>query len=301
MKKSSQYQSINKQNQSTFDVKIERFTTRLTPDFPILSQPYHQTYWRATQLLHSHDCLEIGYCCQGSGIFVIEQKIQPFFAGDVVVINDHEMHGIRNVPGGESDWIFLFLYPGKLVGLDRETPEILSTATLGGPLFNNIFRSATHPQIIWLVERVIFEMEKKESGYMSAVRALIWTIMVELHRLIEGTQTTVYQEDAIARLAPALEYIAHNYDEEIRVEDLATMCSVSDSTLRRLFQTVAGQTPQEYLNHLRINMASALLKSSKRTVLEIAFSVGFSTLSCFHRQFRQIMGTTPLNWRRGNR
>ena len=87
----------------------------------------------------------------------------------------------------------------------------------------------------------------------------------------------------------------------MRIPLLAERCAVSESTLRRLFRTAAGQSPQEYLHRLRMHMAAALLQSTQRTVLDIALSVGYPTLSSFQRQFHRVLGVPPTHWRLGAR
>jgi len=61
---------------------------------------------RRSRGLHVHDSLEVGYCYDGRGIFVIEDKVFPFSAGDVCVINSSEMHLARSAEGTESHWTF---------------------------------------------------------------------------------------------------------------------------------------------------------------------------------------------------
>ena len=57
-------------------------------------------------------------------------------------------------------------------------------------------------------------------------------------------------------------------------------------------------TPVEYLNRVRVKMACDSLKTTNDPVGVIAGRVGFSTLSTFNRNFKQIMGKTPQEWRK---
>ncbi len=213
------YPSENMQNQSTVLVEVERLADGLPGDFPIIRTEYHHAYFGATLMLHIHDCLEIGYCRSGAGIFLVGRKIMPFAADDVVVISEREMHGIRNGPGEESDWEFLFLTPAALVGIEREAPELLSTATLAGAEFHNVKRSETDGRIHQLVLVLLQELRETPPGYRSAVRALVWALMIALQRTA-AAQALPQPADAMAHIAPALNYLTQHYAEPVRMETL---------------------------------------------------------------------------------
>ncbi len=288
------------QNQSTFHIEVERLADKLPVDFPISRTVYHHAYFGSTLYQHIHDCLEIGYCRSGAGIFLIGKKIMPFAAGDVVVISEREMHGIRNGPGEESDWEFLFLTPTALVGVDREAPESLSTACLAGPEFHNVKHAEADGRIHQLIVAILQELRETPPGYRSAVRALAWALLIALHRTALA-QAVSQPADAMAHIAPALNYLAQHYAEPVRMETLLELCHTSDSTLRRLFHRVVNTSPQDYLARLRIQMATALLQNTEHSVLDIALMVGYPTLSSFHRQFTRQMGTNPGQVRKGSR
>ena len=86
----------------------------LNPEFPV-SRLDHTMRAEIPIEAHVHDCLEIGYCRSGSGIFLVENKILSFRTGDAVVINHRELHTMKSSPGTVSDWYFLNLAPAALL------------------------------------------------------------------------------------------------------------------------------------------------------------------------------------------
>lgn len=56
--------------------------------------------------------------------------------------------------------------------------------------------------------------------------------------------------------------------------------------------------PLEYINTVRVQAACEHLKKTDESVADIAHKCGFTTNSTFNRNFRQIMGTTPMEWRK---
>jgi len=82
------------------------------------------------------------------------------------------------------------------------------------------------------------------------------------------------------------------------VEELAAMCHISETHLRRVFRDCMQMSPVEYINWVRIRTACGELKRTNDTVGDIAVRCGFSTLSTFNRNFHRIMGISPQQWRK---
>ena len=105
--------------------------------------------------------------------------------------------------------------------------------------------------------------------------------------------TDRYRRDEI-RVKKALQYIEQNYDADISIDDIAGSAGVSVSTCLRLFRTVLGTTPVQYLIRYRLEKTAEKLKlADGRAISEIACSCGFSDASYFNRCFRREYGKTP--------
>ncbi len=90
-------------------------------------------------------------------------------------------------------------------------------------------------------------------------------------------------------------------DEDLSLDDLAVRLQISSEQLSRFLNTQLGKNFNVFVNEYRIQAASQLLcEDPKRTVLSIAFAVGFSSSSAFHEAFRRFTGTTPGKLRREN-
>ena len=99
-------------------------------------------------------------------------------------------------------------------------------------------------------------------------------------------------------IEPALKYVSVNYAQEIRMEDLAAKCAMSESYFRKVFAATMGMTPLEYLNRYRINRSVHLLDSTDETVLTIAGMTGFASIATYNRNFRRYVGQSPAQWRK---
>ncbi len=278
---------------------IEYAPISLAEDFPLAAGGIYRQPDKAITQLHIHDCLELGYCHHGSGIFVVENKVFPFQAGDVSVINHREMHLAQSAKGTFSEWTFISLDPLKLLGARVDDSGLLNTLPLGGPSFTNILTGQQHADSVQIMRELVKELSEKKSGYRSCVRGLVWTLLARLHRMSRGNETEAVKTARrdIERVAPALHYMATHYMEPVRMTFLAKACFMSLTNFRRLFSQAVKKTPFEYLTHVRIQMATVLLADTDKTVLEISLEAGYTTLSSFNRQFKAEMGMPPRAWR----
>lgn len=91
----------------------------------------------------------------------------------------------------------------------------------------------------------------------------------------------------------ALEYVHNHYAADIRLEDLAKASYHSVRTLQRLFEQETGLPFSTYLKTTRILKAIELLGTTKQTVSEVAWAVGYSSLPTFSNTFKSITGIPP--------
>lgn len=87
------------------------------------------------------------------------------------------------------------------------------------------------------------------------------------------------------------------YADTLNVRALARVAHVSEAHFIRAFADAFGETPHRYLQRRRVERAMAMLGDTDRTVTDICFAVGFSSLGTFSRTFTSIVGITPSAYR----
>src|SRR5213595_2758213 len=90
------------------------------------------------------------------------------------------------------------------------------------------------------------------------------------------------------------------YAEPLDVRAVAGVAHFSEAHFIRSFRTVFGETPHRYLQRRRVERSMFLLRESNRSVSDICFDVGFTSLGTFSRTFREIVGETPSHYRAGH-
>jgi AraC-like DNA-binding protein len=87
------------------------------------------------------------------------------------------------------------------------------------------------------------------------------------------------------------------YFDPLTVADLARAAGLSRAHFSREFRRTFGESPHQYLLTRRLERAAALLRNTERTVTEICFAVGLSSLGSFTVTFGRIYDMTPLEYR----
>lgn len=283
---------------------IEYRNYLLPASFPLIVLGGDQ--WRISDIpsrtLHFHNCLEIGICHSDSGTMRFRSAQQSFHAGDVTIVASNVPHTTYSDPGTASLWHYIFVnveelffpyFPVEVIGNHDALSRMIRE-------FYALFSREEYPDIYWLVTSIIDEMQKQELNYQFAVRGLMLTLVVRLLNIYirqEGGAEIAYSENSLA-IAPALHYIRTNYMLDFPIDRLAEVCELSPTHFRRLFGSVMGFGPLEYLNRIRITHATTLLRTTEQPILDISEDVGFHSISSFNRHFSEIVGMTPSNYRR---
>lgn len=90
-----------------------------------------------------------------------------------------------------------------------------------------------------------------------------------------------------------VDYLDRNFCCDFTVDSLASMCNLSPSSFRRIFLKSKGMSPVEYRNRLRVQKATALLRSGMYTVGEAAEQVGIQDIQYFGKLFKRYTGIKP--------
>ena len=104
-------------------------------------------------------------------------------------------------------------------------------------------------------------------------------------------------EDRNRRMLRAKDAIDRTFARPLRIRRLARIAEVSEAHFIRTFRATFGEAPHRYLQRRRVERAMFLLRTTDRSVTDVCFDVGFSSLGTFSRIFRDIVGETPTAFR----
>ncbi len=137
--------------------------------------------------------------------------------------------------------------------------------------------------------------------FLTTIKNLISNRQRMQHALEDMTSSTFEveaEEDIKPRDKAFIERIYKIIDEHISEEDfgvstLATELGMSRTSVFSKIKTLFGLSPQSFLNNYRLNIAMELLKAHEMNISEVAYKVGFSTLTGFSRSFKTKFGVPP--------
>ncbi len=107
-------------------------------------------------------------------------------------------------------------------------------------------------------------------------------------------------EDLNRRLLRARDAMDRAYAEPLDVRTVAAVAHVSPAHFIRSFRAVFGETPHRYLQRRRVERSMFLLRETERSVTDVCFDVGFTSLGTFSRTFHSIVGEAPSVYRKGH-
>ncbi len=87
------------------------------------------------------------------------------------------------------------------------------------------------------------------------------------------------------------------FREELSLGDIARRVNVSAGYFSTMFKKATGLNFVDYVARLRVEKAKNLLQNPKFRISEVAYDVGFQSLSQFNRTFRRVIGASPRAWR----
>ena len=253
---------------------------------------------------------------KGTGILQIDDKNIPFIAPVIFCINENEkvvatastninikavyfhpsilnntldFDNIRNIP---NDFPISAIQDSYMTKYFIERKEGFYGKINIGPLSTKRFKD-------------LYENFKTESTNQNREN---WpcrsrSYIMEILFLLEN----IYCENDISKdsilgqvddeLYSILLYIINNYDKKITIPTLTKEFNVNRTTLSEKFTRVVGESIISYVNKLRINMASIILRDTKIPVSEVMERVGFSDNTHFFRTFKKYMGISPKEYR----
>ena len=135
----------------------------------------------------------------------------------------------------------------------------------------------------------------KKQGFEMRCKSLLYTIILDMIKEYSYGYVPSSTEELIT---PAVAYIHNEYTgETISIAALAKMCGVSETHFRKIFSTVKGCSPVEYINSLKLSRAKELLSSGMYTVSEVSEQAGFHDESYFSRFFKKETGIPPSKYK----
>ena len=242
---------------------------------------------------HKHLRLEINHVKKGNCMMHLDNESINFVEGDTMIILSNVNHVFEAGSGGTTLMQLEFL-PEIFSGFDLNFPGCIDGIGLGSisPFSeeNKLIKIVNNIGIMRVVQRIVNELEGKNSYYQYLVVMYYAELLVLIYRYMSENFLPICQNDALKR---AISFIRFNYHKDISINDVAIQADISERYLRSLFSQYLNISPLDYLNQIRINKSIELLRNTELSVKEICFQCGFQSPQYFSRIFKQQTGISP--------
>ena len=147
-----------------------------------------------------------------------------------------------------------------------------------------------------LTKRAYFESPVVSRRKLDSVTSLL--VIFADHLSMKGNQIMVQTANAESPvIARAKQFIAGHYTEDISLCQVAKTVNTSVFYFCKQFRKATGLSFTEFVSRTRIEKAKNLLLNPNLHITEIAYAIGFQSLTQFNRTFKKIMGQSPTDYR----
>ena len=246
---------------------------------------------------HRHDFYHCVYVIQGQllatqyGQEVLQKKGECFFTPPDV---DHSMYIYENTryfclsfSQNIADILF-----SRIHGLRRDFKN------LPNPV---IVPEEVRSRLQYCMMSLMDEQGYEEVNPLATGHILTATALLMMLRDVFPAEKSADEEDIDPNKREVLRCLQHihaNYDQALTAEVLSRITTLSRGAVNKVFQQYTGKSVKQYVTEIRIKEAKRMIGLGELSLQQIAGQVGYNDSSTFYRNFLQITGVSPAEYRR---
>jgi AraC-like DNA-binding protein len=269
--------------------------------------------------------IEFHLVTQGAGYVRVGEETTPFSAGDLFMIPHGDAHEMGNGSGAEledagdvlPDLLTGGLKHSRFGGGGEQTRLICGYLACEAGLIRPVL--AGLPRVVrvhirndaageWLENTIVHAVERASAAapgsdvILARLAEVLFTEALQRYvtQLPPG-RTGWLAGAGDAALGRSLAALHHRPAHPWTLDELAEVAAVSRSALTERFARYLGQSPMAYLADWRLELGAEALRTSSRSVLQIATEVGYESEAAFNRAFKRRFGKPPAQYRRAVR
>jgi AraC-like DNA-binding protein len=252
---------------------------------------------------HYHPEIELNLIQWSAGTRIIGSSVESFSHNDVVLIGKNIPHAflhdekyIQGQYGPPPKAVVIQFYEhflGKeFLGLPelKEIQQVLKLAQKGLSITDQ-----GKKEIIPLMENI--QGANSIDRLLLLLQIMKTLISKDTYRVIQHEEVLQSIKNDDERINAILEYTRTHFDQQIKIEDVARLVSLTKESFCRYFKSQTQKTYVHFLTEYRINMACKMIVGNACSMKEVGYSCGFDSLSNFYSQFKKIMKQSPLEYK----
>ena len=237
--------------------------------------------------IHWHERLEFLFIESGALKLTLGESVITVNKGQLAIINSRQLHGGFSLEDGVKYKTVMF----EMASFFNNAPlteKVLKPIESGKIHFCNI----TENEEVLLAFKNLMLKENFDDEYSplltySAVYELIAALCKNCLKdnIQPSAQDSKYRD--------IIDFINENYKDDISSKSISAKFGYDEAYFCRLFKSITGFSPMEYIKILRLEHAKKLIAAGNCTISEAALSSGFSDSGYFSRCFKKYYKTTP--------
>lgn len=263
---------------------------------------------------HLHKSIEIVYITKGQLELGIDTQLYHLDEGDLAIVFPDQIHHFQVFHPGKNRAIHLLAAPSYF-GAYR---ELLITLQAKNPVIKKDFLDAE----VLLALNKIMELAGENTtlhegrknldntslstdnvitpGQLNTKNTLLhsWIQILLSYTLQELTliqRPNIHDYDLVYQ---TIAYVAEHFHEPLSLTSMAKDLGISQFTLSRVFSRTFHKNFNQYVNEIRLDYVTLLLKDSDTSVTEIMYDAGFQSQATFNRVFQEKYHMTPKQYRK---
>lgn len=247
---------------------------------------------------HYHNDWEFIAVLDGKMKYSINSEIIEISKGESLFVNSNHIHFGFSDTRDDCSYICMLVHPSLLCNnpyIERNYISQIISENYPYLIFKNTDEDKAITKT--LVDIYNKKMQNSKRFYLE-VQQYLFSIAANLYAIIDKLPKPQLTYKNFSNIKRMMNFIAENFDEKITLSDIAESANVCSNSCISIFKSFTNSTPIEYLTNYRINKAIQLLKTSDKSISEIAQDCGFSGSSYFAEIFKRTLGKTPSELRK---
>lgn len=248
---------------------------------------------------HTHEYFQIYYIAKGGLCHFIGNRVSRLRQGDMFIIPPGAVHYITPEP---NTIFYSFSFMPDFLGEAKQTGKLVSLFLRDLLTRKDILPkvSIASEDIFYMetiMERMLVEFECKEFGFQEIIHSYAVLLIAVLARnYFEKNTLPEYYDNNKQFVLHCIEYIENHFTEQITLDDISKRSTMSKSSFCKLFHKLTGHSFNSYLNLCRIKKSTEYIKNGYK-ITAIYGLCGYTDFSTFHRNFKKIMGISPMEFK----
>ena len=248
---------------------------------------------------HFHPEIEMVYVNGGNGKRHIGNHLSYYQSGDLVLIGSMLPHSgfTDRLTGNDSETVIQFhkdCFGADFFQLEemQDISKLLQRAKAG-----IAFHGEAKRNIGARMEKLVrLDKFSKLIELLYILQDMAWT---EEYTILnaEGYALEVKSSDN-DRINIIYDYVQANFQSVIPLEEIAALANMTVPSFCRYFKRISGKNFTRFVNEVRIVHACKLLTEQQLSISDVSFESGFNNFSHFNRQFKNITGKSPSQYRK---